>query len=193
VEAAGVSRSARVAVWLALGALLVFAADARRAEGDGGRRSSLARRLAGPFASLAASVQWTRADLAWRAGREDQGLARAEAALELDPASAQGWIFLAHHMVFDLGAVGRGTTEERAAWIEAGVDLLRRAEEVCDDPAAAAFDLGLVAVYLASLEPADRAWPEDGERAWSLAQAAFARAADAGHALAAEALEHLPR
>jgi hypothetical protein len=189
-----VSRAARLATWLALGALLVLAAAVRRdAHDDGARHASLARRLAGPFASLAASVQWTRADLAWRAGREDQGLARAEAALELDPASAEGWIFLAHHMVFDLGAVGRGTAGERAAWIEAGVALLQRGEEVADDPAALAFDLGLVAVYLASLEPDDRAWPPDEQRAWSLARSAFTRAADAGHALAAEALEHLPR
>jgi len=150
--------------------------------------ASLSVRLLGPFAPLAASIQWVRVDLALRDGREELAYARSELALALDPTATQGWIFLAHHLVFDRASLERELDPRiRRHWIQAGLALLERGEAACSDPAELVFDRGLILTYLASLEPADRVWPETGAEAWQLAAAAFERSAELGHPLAAEA------
>ena len=67
--------------------------------GSAAASSSLAVRLLGPFAGVAAGIQWTRVDAAIRAGRTELALARAETAFALDPSSSQGRLLLARHLV----------------------------------------------------------------------------------------------
>ena len=184
------TRAPRVAAWIALAALsAVSAATLReRAARAPLPAGSVAQRLFGPIASLAASVQWVRADSALRDGREALGYARAESALQLDPRDAQGWIFLAHHLIFDRASLEHGEDAgTRALWVQAGLELLQRGESAGADPAALAFDRGLVFVFLGSLDDADRAFPASAAEAWAEAATAFERARALGHPLAREA------
>lgn len=151
---------------------------------------ALVERALGPFAGLAAAIQWVRADVALRAGREDLFFARAETALALQPSATQGYVMLAHHLVFDRASLEREPLAEvRSHWIRAGLTLLGRGEAEAAEPAELVFDRGLILTYLASLEDRDRAWPSSRREAWERALAAFERAERLGHPLAAEAAE----
>ncbi|MEM7270560.1 MAG: hypothetical protein AAF401_15080, partial [Pseudomonadota bacterium] len=135
--------------------------------------SSLVERALGPLAGLAAGGAWVRADVAQRAGRDELFYARAERALALQPSATQGWIFFAHHLVFDRASLERAPSEANAGvrehWIRAGVALLERGEATAAEPAELVFDRGLIFTYLAALEPEDRAWPPSEAEAWTLA------------------------
>ena len=92
-------RSAHRVGWAAV-FLLVAGSFALRSAGSP-RPDSFAGRLLGPITSLAASVQWVRAEHALRSGRSGEGYALAESALELQPTSTEAWSFLAHHFLFE--------------------------------------------------------------------------------------------
>lgn len=190
------SRRARLA---SIGALVLAAAawSTRatwvRAQADPGP-ASLVERALGPFAGLAATIEWIRADVALRGGREELYYARAERALALQPSATQGWIALAHHLVFDRASLAREPDPvRRGHWVRAGLALLERGAGSAAEPAELAFDRGLILTFLAALEPGDRAWPESAAEAWRRATLAFEQARQLGHPLAAEALAGVAR
>lgn len=148
------------------------------------------RRILGPIASVAAGLQWIRVDVAIRSGEFARAYSRAETALELDPESPSGWIFLAHHLVFERASISREPDREaRARWIQAGLATLERGERAALEPGDVYFEHGVALAFLGSLADEDRAWPESGERAWELAAAAFDAAAASGTPRAARAAE----
>ncbi len=149
---------------------------------------STLERILGPVASLAASVQWARVDFALRRGENARAYAEAETALRLDPADPQGWIFLAHHLLYERGSLLREPDRaQRVLWIQAGLETLARGERASRDPAAILFERGVALAFLASLADEDRVWPESSAEAWDLAAAAFDRSAALGRSGAAEA------
>lgn len=177
-------------------------APAETDAGDGAEQRSLAGRLLGPLAGLAADIQWVRAHDALRRGRADLGLARADTALALAPEATGGWLLLARHLAFDRASEEREPDPaRRLAWVRAALELARRGEASAREPAELAVWQGLVRVKEA--DEGDLSWP-GGERAL-LEQAVldFERAGALGHpdgaALAEgtrrrlEALPHGPR
>ena len=172
-----------------LAALTLLAQREQRAL-RGERTPALSERLFGPFANLAASVQWARVELALQHGDPALAYARAETALALAPGASQSWIFLAHHFIFERASAAREPElARRSAWVRVGLDTLARGIERASEPAEVVFDRGLVYVYLASLADSDRPWDASASEAWARAEEDFARAARAGHPLAREALE----
>ncbi len=150
------------------------------------RPSSIAWRLLGPVASLAASVQWVRVHDAMRAGRTDLALARARTALALDPGATAGWVFLATHLVFDRASAERERDPgRRMAWIRAGLETAERGEDTARDPGELARWQGLVLGMLAQ-EDEPLAWPGGVRRLWLDAADDFERASRLGQADAAE-------
>jgi hypothetical protein len=170
--------------WIAVLALLASSlAPASRA-----RAGSTFERLLGPVASLAASVEWVRVDVALRHGEEARAYAMAETALRIDPSDPEGWIFLAHHLIYERASLLREPDAgRRAAWIRAGLETLARGERESRDPGEILFERGVALAFLGSLADADRAWPASAEEAWTLAADAFDRAAARGEPRAAEA------
>jgi hypothetical protein len=177
------TRSRRI--WLAL-ALLSFALAAaivrRAGEGAAEDRRSLLERLTGPFAGLAAGVQWVRADLALREGRFGVFCERAETALALAPADPQAWIYYASKLLFERASPLREPSRElRESWTRAGIELLGRAERECADPAEIwVFEGGVFASW-ADIPDEERPWPEGPSELREHAIEAFARARALGH------------
>lgn len=184
-------RVAYGAAWAALIASGLWSSRglaARQAERSGGRNASLAERLLGPLASLAADVQWVRSDSALRRGDTALAYARAESALRLAPSDSGGWIFLAHHFLYERASLAREPDPAlRRQWISAGLELLERGERSARDPAEIVFYRGVAFAYFGSLDDQDRIWPASRREAWSRAAEAFERSAELGHALGAEA------
>lgn len=157
---------------------------------------SLAERLLGPVAEIAAAVEWVRADAAWARDRIDLYDARAEFALKLAPGDPNGWAYYAHHLVYDRGSPRRefgfgagpdGRLVERGHWIRAGLAVLERGEKVCREPGRLAFRRAIVFLSLAQVDDAERPLPITRQEAWRSAAEAFERAALLGEPLAAEA------
>lgn len=104
----------------------------------------------GPIAGLAASVEWVRFESALSRGRTDLAYQRAEHALELDPASTDGYAFFASHLVFDRGSAEvEHDPERRWDWIRAGLDVMQRGELSAREPARLVLYRGLVHAALA--------------------------------------------
>jgi hypothetical protein len=176
--------AAWIAGWIVVALLVAWSVDpiSRPASGPA------LERILGPVASLAASVQWARVDFALRRGENARAYAEAETALRLDPERPEGWIFLAHHLLYERGSLLREPDRaSRALWIQAGLETLARGERVSSDPAALLFERGVALAFLASLADEDRVWPESSAKAWELAAAAFDRSAALGRTGAAEA------
>lgn len=178
-------RIAWYAAWIVPVAVLVVSA---RIAPPPQRTGSFVERLLGPFARVAAQVQWARFDAAIGAGRDELAYARARSALALAPADAQGYVFLAHHLAFERGSPSREPDRAaRARWLAAAFDVLDRGEASSDEPGVVAFKRGVVALALARLDDDVRAFPPTRAQAWLLAAEAFERAAAAGIPAAAEA------
>lgn len=144
----------------------------------------------GPFASFAATVQWARTDAAFDSGRLDVGLARAESALALDPEATQGWSWLASVLVHRFGAPEfEAASQTRRVWVEAGLAVLARGEEVAAEPEELAFHAGLVLAFVASLPEEVLEWPGGAAAAWTGAAEHFERARDLGHPRADDAAQ----
>ena len=138
--------------------------------------SSLGVRLVGPIAALVASAQWVRADLAFRAGRVELFLARAQTALNLAPESAEGWRYLAWHQAYTLASPEREPDPaRRVAWVRAGLATAAQGERVADRPEELALLCGLILVKLPSVDP-DLPWPGGMAAAWEAAAEHFDRA-----------------
>jgi len=148
------------------------------------------RGLLDSFASFAATIQWARADAAFDAGRIDLGLARAESALELNPGATTGWSWLASVLVHRFGSPEFETSAAtRRAWVEAGLELLSRGEELAREPAELAFHAGLVMAYVASIPGEVLDWPGGTASAWRTAAEHFERAKELGHPRAEDAAQ----
>jgi len=126
-----------------------------------------------PIASFVATIQWARADTAFDEGRLDVGLARAERALELDPGATE----------FEVSAAARRT------WVEAGLAVLARGEELASEPEEIAFHAGLIMAFVASLPEEVLEWPGGSHGAWSEAAEHFERAEALGHPRADDAAQ----
>jgi hypothetical protein len=178
-------------LWLggvvAAAGLLVASLAGTRGDSSGADRPVL-RRILGPVASLAAGVQWVRVDVAIR--REDYARAyeRAETALALEPEDSAGWIYLAHHLIYERASLSREPDREaRARWIRAGIETLERGERASRDAGEVYFEHGVALAFLGSLADEDRAWPKSAAEAWELAARAFEDAAARGVASATKA------
>ncbi|TDJ78933.1 MAG: hypothetical protein E2O39_01130 [Planctomycetota bacterium] len=180
-------RAGRFAAWLAVVALLVpWWADAEGARAP----TSIARRLLGPVASLAASAQWVRFDVALRDGAHERAYAIAETALALDPGAHQGWYALGRHLVFDRASKeSEPEPAERRRWIRAGLDVLQRGERFARDPGELAFLGAQILYYVAVIPDVELRWPGGPAAALESAVAAFDRAAALGHPLGAESAD----
>jgi hypothetical protein len=173
--------------WIVVAGLLGLSFVLQRSMPARARPRGFAESLLGPFAALAASLEWIRADAALRAGDYPLAYARAETALELEPGRADAWIFLAHHFIFERASLSRAVDrEERRAWVQAGLDVLERGLRVSDDPGEIQVYRGGVFVALASIPDDDRPWPGSAREAWLDAAESFDRAAAAGHENAAQ-------
>jgi len=161
----------------ATGLLAMSFAGLRQGDDD---RPAL-RRVLGPVASLAADVQWVRADVAIRRADYARGYERAETALAIDPEDPAGWIFLAHHLLYERASLAREPDRDaRARWIRAGIATLERGERASRDPGEVFFEHGVALAFQGSLADGDRAWPESAAEAWELANRAFEAAAAHG-------------
>ncbi len=153
---------------------------------------SLARRLAGPFASLAATLQWSRADHAF--GRDDLalGLARAERAIALDPHLTSGWNLLASHLGMDRASPLRESSAlRRLAYLRAALAAIERGVDHAREPEQLVFLRGLLLALTALRDP-ELPWPGGPPALWNAAADAYADAARRGHPDAAE-LAHAAR
>lgn len=145
-------------------------------------RGSLAQRLFGPVAGLAAQVQWLRTQRALWDGRSDLALARARTALALDPGDTEGWRLIAWHLAFERAAEERERSPaRRLAWVRAGVELLERGEASAREPERLALLSGLILGSLAAEEP-PVPWPGGPHALWLAAAERFERAAELGAA-----------
>ena len=143
-----------------------------------------------PIASFAATLQWARSDAAFNRGRLDVGLARAERALKLDPDATAGWSWLASVLVHRFGGTEfEASPTARRTWVEAGLAVLARGEEVAAEPEELAFHAGLVMAFVASLPEETLEWPGGSDAAWTEAAQHFERARDLGHPRADDAAQ----
>ena len=148
------------------------------------------RGLLDPFASFAATIQWARADAAFDEGQIDLGLTRAESALELNPSATAGWSWLASVLVHRFGSPEFETVAAtRRAWVETGLNLLARGEELAREPAELAFHAGLVMAYVASIPDEILEWPGGTAAAWRASAEHFERAKELGHPRAEESAQ----
>ena len=179
-------------VALLLAVALIALAPGRLRSGSAIDRG-LAQRLLGPVASLAASAQWVRVDLAFRAGEIELALARAEQALALDPRSPDLWYDLAWRQAFTLASPERELDPAlRKAWLECGLATAAEGEARSRDPAKLALLQGSILVKTAWLDPA-LPWPGGVRGMWTDAARHFERAAALGHPRAAALLEAATR
>ncbi len=185
------ARGRRALEWIAV-ALLLVPWGARPRE-RAGASSDLALRLAGPVASLAASVHWVRFDLEIAAGRSERAYALADRALALDPRSAEGWLTLGRHLLSVRGSLANEPDPaRRRRWMRAGLDTLARGESVSSDPAALAFARGLyLHALIARIPDPELGWPGGARAALDEARDAYERARELGQPLPASALELL--
>ncbi len=147
-------------VWLLIALGLLFVGANSQPAASRGRGGSLASRLLGPVRGVASSVQWIRFDNARRDGDYDLAYSRAETALRLNPNSTAGWMLLARHLSFDRGAPGEGTNlQERAIWLNAGLEILERGKALVSRPEELAVAQGTFLAAQASLAPEDCVWP----------------------------------
>lgn len=143
-----------------------------------------------PITAFVATIQWARADAAFDKGRLDIGLARAERALELNPEATEGWSWLASVLVHRFGAPEfEASLAARRTWVEAGLAVLARGEEVAAEPEELAFHAGLVMAFVASLPDEVLEWPGGAGAAWTEAAEHFERAKELGHLRADDAAQ----
>ena len=182
-------RRARASLWLVVGALWVGMALLTPRAGDDSPQRAAVPRLLGPFANLAASVQWVRVHAARRAGRLELALARAELALRLDPLSPEGWSSLASHLAFDRGSPEREPSPaRRRGFLLAGLATAARGEGRSSHPQELAYLRGIILAFGAAPQP-DLEWPGGPQALWAEALEHFTRARALGHPHAAAAAE----
>lgn len=182
-------RGARWTLFAVSGALVVAPLVSQDAHDERG----IVERLVGPFAELAASVQWVRVDSALRQTRYAVAYTRAEDALDLAPRPAGGWIFLARHFVYERASLEREPdAEARRRWTRAGLDVLERGLARSGEPAELEFERGVIFTFLAlvasdpALPRAEAPMPGAPSELFDSAASAYEHAARLGRTDAAE-------
>jgi hypothetical protein len=138
------------------------------------------RRLLGPVAELAASVQWIRFQKARLEGRPDLALARAESALELAPENPAGWRMLSSHLALFLSSPEREPDPAlRLRWFRAGIEVARTGQARADDPADLAIWRSVLFSTKAEVDP-ELPWPGGTAALWEEAARALEEAAELG-------------
>ena len=166
-----IRRSRRIAGWLLVGVLLWPWWPTSLPH-----KTSLASKLLGPVAPLAAHAEWIRFDWYVREGQFEEAYTSAERALALAPEATRGWMTLARHLIFFRASLeNEPDGEQRRRWIESGLELLQRGRDRAVEPEELAYMQGLVYAYIADLESlgADLEWPGGADRARELAAGAF--------------------
>lgn len=146
--------------------------------------------LLGPFAALAAELEWVRFQQALERGEEARALALAEHALALAPHSTAGWQMLAAHLGYGRAAPNaEPDLARRRAWFEAALALLERGRARAAHPE----ELELFrALYLVSRAEQDPELVAGGApELLARARAALLEAARLGSAQAAELAPYL--
>ncbi len=149
-------RTLHVAGWIAV-VLLLWPWSAAEVDAR-----PFSQRLTGPFASLAAGMEWIRFEQAWRDGRPERAAVHADRALELDPLSPQGWIRLGDHFVFERATPeNEPDPEQRVRWMRTGLDVWKTGQERCSDPGELAMMRGrTLAIYVTELAKSPEfPWP----------------------------------
>lgn len=163
-----------LATALCLAPLLVPATPAQRRDG-----------LLGPFAALAAELEWLRFQAAAERGEEARALALAERALALAPRSTAGWQFLAAHQGYQCASPGREPElARRRAWFEAALATLDRGRAHAAHPEELELFRALLLLSRADLDP--ELVPGGARELATRARAALAEAARLGSREAAE-------
>lgn len=167
--------------WLGLALVLVGASLVHCARPGASelpaRAPGLAQALLGPVASLAASLQWLRAESALREGRLELGLERARFALELDPGSSSGWSMLLRHEALYCGSLEREPeVKRRIAWLHAALASAQAGERSAREPRAVALALGAALAYKLDGDPElVQHWPSGEADLRARCTAAFER------------------
>lgn len=178
-------RALELAGWVLVALLVWLGWPAAGRAQRGAPGGSVAERLLGPVAELAADLQWVRTHDALRRGEVALAFARAESALALAPGATGGWLFLARYLAFDRASEEReADPERRRAAVAAALELARRGEACAREPAELALWQGLVRVKEA--EEGDLPWPGGARALLADALTDFERAAALGHADGAE-------
>ncbi|MCZ6597606.1 MAG: hypothetical protein O7B99_08210 [Planctomycetota bacterium] len=165
--------------WTAV--LLLGAATIWTTERSEPTREGPVQRLLGPVASLAAKIQWIRFDRARANGRPSLAITLAEVALDLDPGDTRGWNVLASYLALDLASTSREpSSTSRLYWMEAGLGVARRGEEIARNPGDLAFLRGVILVSHAENDP-ELPRPGGVKGMWEDASSAFLRAAELGY------------
>ncbi len=147
---------------------------------------SAAARLLGPISEVAARVQWIRVQRALNEGRSELALARAETALELNPADTEGWRFTAVLLALDLGSPNREpSATRRRALIRSALKLLVRGEASAEAPDQLALWRGIILLTHAEIDP-ELEWPGGEQELWTEAALAFEAAAELGSSKATD-------
>jgi hypothetical protein len=144
----------------------------------------------GPFAPIAAQVQWVRAEQAIASGFPGRAIDFMESAVDLNPKSGSGWITLADHLGLYLASAEAGwPMETRAYWLETALEVTRRGQSWARHPDALAFHRGMLLLSHARLvEPLT--WRDSPHALWEDAVAAFDEAEELGHPGAEAAAEY---
>lgn len=149
----------------------------------------------GPFAPIAAQVQWVRAERAIQHGFPGRAIDFMESAIDLNPKSGPGWMALANHLGLYLASAEAGwTMEVRVAWLKSALDVTHRGQKWARHPEELSFHRGMLLLSHARLaEPLE--WGDSPNALWQDAATAFREAAELGHvggeAAQAFALEQL--
>jgi hypothetical protein len=115
------------------------------------------------------------------AGRAALAVARAEGALAWAPRSTDGWDLLASYLALELASAEREPdVARRRAWLEAGIGVTERGEELADDPARLALLRGVL--YTSKAEEDPELDPGGAPALWERAARAYERAAALGFA-----------
>ena len=153
-------------------------------------QASLGRRLLGPFASLAASIEWVRFDQAAERGDFSRAYVIANRALALDPGSPHGWDIYASHLIFQRGgALSEPNPQRQVDWIRAGLDVLAEGTQVSRAAGTLSLIRGqILALYVAEIAhgPDGLPWPGGAAAALHEGILALERAAELGHPRAHE-------
>lgn len=151
---------------------------------------SATRRLLGPLARVASSIEWLRFTETLHRGDEERAYAIALRALEMSPESPEGWSYLAYHFVFGRGSDLEGAPAEvRRRWVLAGLDLLREGRARGAPAAELAFTEASFAIALGMLPPDEAPWPSVRAELMPRARGALEEAARLGDRRALRALK----
>jgi hypothetical protein len=182
----------RVALgWAAVALLLFGYAATSPAAPESTARPGPLRRLLGPFAGLAAEIEWVLFTQARADGQPALAIGHAETAIDLDPSSPRGYELLATHLAFDLASPrAEPDPARRRAWVQAGLAVAARGEKRSSDPAAMAFLQGYILEVRAESDP-EIDWPGGVDAIWRAAEAHLARALALGSADAALGLDYV--